>query len=155
MSNIRIYSKKAFAFGQGASHDGKEFDLFVTVPRAFQEMPEKYMTDPTFKLACRCGDVIVYNDAPVVAVPAADSATDNDAGNAADNSADNTVDNAVEDGEKSKEELISEFKEQLKLANVEKVEELAGEYGAEFVKTDNLKTNKKRVLEAYKLSLAD
>lgn len=139
MSNIRIYSKKAFAFGQGASHDGKEFDLFVTVPRAFQEMPEKYMTDPTFKLACRCGDVIVYNDAPVVAVPAAD----------------NTLDNAVEDGEKSKEELVSEFKEQLKLANAEKVEELAGEYGAEFVKTDNLKTNKKRVLEAYKLSLAD
>lgn len=139
MSNIRIYSKKAFAFGQGASHDGKEFDLFVTVPRAFQEMPEKYMTDPTFKLACRCGDVIVYNDAPVVAVPVADNATDN----------------AVEDEEKSKEELISDFKEQLKLANAEKVEELAGEYGAEFVKTDNLKTNKKRVLEAYKISLAD
>lgn len=147
MSNIRIYSKKAFAFGQGASHDGKEFDLFVTVPRAFQEMPEKYMTDPTFKLACRCGDVVVYNDAPVVAVPVADNATDN--------VTDNGVDNAVEDGEKSKEKLISDFKEQLKLADAEKVEELAGEYGAEFVKTDNLKTNKKRVLEAYKISLAD
>lgn len=142
MSNIRIYSKKAFAFGTGASRDGKEVDLFVTTPRAFQEMPEKYATDATFKLAAAYGDVIVYNDVPKVVVPEIPS-----------------VDESFDDENKSdtdivdKEKLINEFRENLKIANAEKVEELATQYGAEFVKTDALKINKKRVMEAYKLSL--
>lgn len=142
MSNIRIYSKKAFAFGTGASRDGKEVDLFVTTPRAFQEMPEKYATDATFKLAVAYGDVIVYNDAPKVAVPeipSVDESFDDD---------ENKSDTDVVD----KEKLINEFRENLKIANAEKVEELATQYGAEFVKTDALKINKKRVMEAYKLS---
>lgn len=142
MSNIRIYSKKAFAFGTGASRDGKEVDLFVTTPRAFQEMPEKYMNDATFKLAVTCGDVIVYNDVTKVAVPeipSVDESFDDD---------ENKSDIDVVD----KEKLINEFRENLKIANAEKVEELATQYGAEFVKTDALKINKKRVMEAYKLS---
>lgn len=140
MSNIRIYSKRAFAFGTGASRDGKEVDLFVTTPRAFQEMPEKYATDATFKLAVSCGDVIVYNDAPQIAVPVIPTV---------DESFDDENNTEVED----KEKLINEFRENLKIANAEKVEELATQYGAEFVKTDALKINKKRVMEAYKLSL--
>lgn len=140
MPNIRIYSKKAFAFGSGASRDGKEVDLFVTIPRAFQEMPEKYAADATFKLAVAYGDLIVYNDAPKITVPSVDESFDDD---------ENKSDTDVVD----KEKLINEFRENLKIANAEKVEELATEYNAEFVKTDALKINKKRVMEAYKLSL--
>lgn len=145
MSNIRIYSKKAFAFGSGASRDGKEVDLFVTTPRAFQEMPEKYMADETFKLAVVCGDVIVYNAAQQIAVPTIPSVEQ----------AEETFDDEHSgDTEKNdKEKLISEFRENLKIANAEKVAELANEYGAEFVKTDALKINKKRVMEAYKLTI--
>lgn len=143
MSNIRIYSKKAFAFGNGASRDGKEVDLFVTTPRAFQEMPEKYMSDATFKLAVVCGDVIVYNSAPQIAIPAIPES----------DSVDEFADAEESKEAEEKEKLISEFRENLKIANAEKVAELANEYGAEFVKTDALKINKKRVMEAYKLSL--
>ena len=145
MSNIRIYSKKAFAFGSGASRDGKEVDLFVTTPRAFQEMPEKYMTDETFKLAVVCGDVIVYNAAPQIAAPTIPSVEQ----------AEETFDDehSGDTEENNKEKLISEFRENLKIANAEKVAELATEYGAEFVKTDALKINKKRVMEAYKLTI--
>lgn len=146
MSNIRIYSKKAFAFGTGASRDGKEVDLFVTTPRAFQEMPEKYVTDATFKLAVAYGDVIVYNDAPQIVAPLIPSA---------EQEIDTFEDDESKDDSENvdKEKLINEFRENLKIANAEKVEELATQYGAEFVKTDALKINKKRVMEAYKLSL--
>lgn len=146
MSNIRIYSKKAFAFGSGASRDGKEVDLFVTTPRAFQEMPEKYMNDETFKLAVICGDVIVYNAAQQIAVPTIPSVEQTE---------ETFDDEHSNDTEKNdKEKLISEFRENLKIANAEKVAELAAEYGAEFVKTDALKINKKRVMEAYKLTIS-
>lgn len=146
MSNIRIYSKKAFAFGSGASRDGKEVDLFVTTPRAFQEMPEKYMNDETFKLAVICGDVIVYNAAQQIAVPTIPSV---------EQTKETFDDEHSNDTEKNdKEKLISEFRENLKIANAEKVAELATEYGAEFVKTDALKINKKRVMEAYKLTIS-
>ena len=146
MSNIRIYSKKAFAFGSGASRDGKEIDLFVTTPRAFQEMPEKYMNDETFKLAVICGDVIVYNAAQQIAVPTIPSVEQTE---------ETFDDEHSNDTEKNdKEKLISEFRENLKIANAEKVAELATEYGAEFVKTDALKINKKRVMEAYKLTIS-
>lgn len=145
MSNIRIYSKKAFAFGSGASRDGKEVDLFVTTPRAFQEMPEKYMTDETFKLAVICGDVVVYNAAPHI------SATTIHSVEQAEETFDDEHSGDTE--ENDKEKLISEFRENLKIANAEKVAELATEYGAEFVKTDALKINKKRVMEAYKLTI--
>lgn len=145
MSNIRIYSKKAFAFGSGASRDGKEVDLFVTTPRAFQEMPEKYMNDETFKLAVVCGDVIVYNAAQQIAVPTIPSVEQTE-----ENFDDEHPGDTEED---DKEKLISEFRENLKIANAEKVAEFATEYGAEFVKTDALKINKKRVMEAYKLTI--
>ena len=146
MPNIRIYSKKAFAFGSGASRDGKEVDLFVTTPRAFQKMPEKYMNDETFKLAVICGDVIVYNAAQQIAVPTIPSVE----------KAEETFDdeNSGDTEKNDKEKLISEFRENLKIANAEKVAELATEYGAEFVKTDALKINKKRVMEAYKLTFS-
>lgn len=146
MPNIRIYSKKAFAFGSGASRDGKEVDLFVTTPRAFQEMPEKYMNDETFKFAVICGDVIVYNVAQQIAVPTIPSVEQTE---------ETFDDEHSNDTEKNdKEKLISEFRENLKIANAEKVAELATEYGAEFVKTDALKINKKRVMEAYKLTIS-
>ena len=57
MSTIRIYSKAAFAIGEGATRDGG-IDQFITVPRSFQDMPEKYVTDKTFKSAVSAGLII-------------------------------------------------------------------------------------------------
>ena len=40
MSTIRIFSKKAFAFGPGAVQGSDVIENFVTVPGTFQDMPE-------------------------------------------------------------------------------------------------------------------
>lgn len=140
MSNIKIYSKAAFAIGEGAARDGS-IDQFITVPRSFQDMPEKYVTDATYLAAVKAGMIIPYsNAAPVIPVSSVEQ------------SYEVFDDESSGDTEESdKEKLIGEFRENLKVASAEKVAELATEYGAEFVKTDALKINKKRVMEAYKL----
>lgn len=143
MSTVRIYSKVAFAIGEGATRDGG-IDQFVTVPRAFQDMPEKYVSDKTFKAAVAAGLIIpYYNTTPVV--PVAQNASDEDFGD----------DEKIGDTESKvdNEKLIAEFKEEVKTKNHDEVKELAEKYGAEFVESDALKVNKKRVFEAFKLSL--
>lgn len=134
--SIRIYSKKAFAIGPGASRDGGEPESFVTVPNSFQDMPEKFVEDPTYKLAVRCGDIIPYQTVPQVPV--------------------NTVP-PVEPEEDEEEETIDpveQFYSELKGKNKAETKELAEKYGAEYIDDDKLSINKKRVLEAFKLSIA-
>lgn len=138
MSKIRIYSKKAFAIGPGAQQGNPEIELFVTVPNAFQDMPEKYMNDPTFKLACSVGDITVINKVAQVASAAVVN-TD--------------FDEEDEPKTKDNEKLISEFYEKVKAMNAEEVKKLCEEYNAEFNGDDKLKENKKRLMEAYKLTL--
>lgn len=138
MSKIRIYSKKAFAIGPGAQQGNPEIELFVTVPNAFQDMPEKYMNDPTFKLACSVGDITVINKVAQVASAAVVN-TD--------------FDEEDEPKAKDNEKLISEFYEKVKAMNAEEVKKLCEEYNAEFNGDDKLKENKKRLMEAYKLTL--
>src|SRR5574344_639947 len=67
--SIRIYSKKAFSIGPGANRVDGSVENFITTPMAFQEMPEKYKDDPTFRLAVSCGDITVIEKK--VAVPSA------------------------------------------------------------------------------------
>ena len=67
--SIRIYSKKAFSIGPGANRVDGSVENFVTTPMAFQDMPEKYKDDPTFKLAVSCGDITVIEKK--AAVPSA------------------------------------------------------------------------------------
>ena len=129
MSNIKIYSKAAFAIGEGATRNG-DIDQFVTVPRSFQDMPEKYITDATYLAAVKAGMIIPYTSTPAVSV---------------------VEENAAE--EFGSKESVDDFKNELKAMNHAQVKELAEKYNAEFVESDKLSENKKRVFEAYKLTL--
>lgn len=136
MSTIRIFSKRAFAIGPGASRDGS-VDSFITVPNAIQDMPDKYENDKTFRHAVECGDIQIMN-APVSVASASVS------------------DKTFDDSENvSSVDPVEEFYESLKIKNKEEVKKLAEEYGAEYIETDKLSQNKKRVFEAYKLSVSN
>lgn len=139
MSTIRIYSKAAFAFGPGAQQGTDVIDSFVTVPGAFQDMPEKYTQDPTFKRAVQFHEVEIIEKKTFVQSNKVEDET-----TAEDENEDVTVVDPVE-----------KFYEELKGMNKEQTAELAKKYGAEFVEGDALKMNKKRVMEAYKLSTAE
>lgn len=135
MSTIRIFSKRAFAIGPGASRDGS-VDSFITVPNAIQDMPDKYENDKTFRHAVECGDIQIMN-APAAVASASVEKTFDDSEN------------------ESSVDPVEEFYESLKIKNKEEVKKLAQEYGAEYIETDKLSQNKKRVFEAYKLSVSN
>ena len=141
MSTIRIYSKAAFAFGPGAQQGTDVIDSFVTVPGAFQDMPEKYTQDPTFKRAVQFHEVEIIEKKAFV--QAQQTKVEVETENENKNEDDTTVD------------PVEKFYEELKGMNKEQTAELAKKYGAEFVEGDALKMNKKRVMEAYKLSIIE
>ena len=141
MSTIRIYSKAAFAFGPGAQQGTDVIDSFVTVPGAFQDMPEKYTQDPTFKRAVQFHEVEIIEKKDFVQAQQTKVEVETETEDKNDD------DTAVDPVEK--------FYEELKGMNKEQTAELAKKYGAEFVEGDALKMNKKRVMEAYKLSIAE
>lgn len=138
MSTIRIFSKRAFAIGPGASRDGS-IDSFITVPNAIQDMPDKYESNKTFRHAVECGDIQIMNAPVAVAVASA-----------------SVADKTFDDSENvSSVDPVEEFYESLKIKNKDEVKKLAEEYGAEYIETDKLSQNKKRVFEAYKLSVSN
>lgn len=143
MSTIRIYSKAAFAFGPGAQQGTDLIDSFVTVPGAFQDMPEKYTQDLTFKRAVQFHEVEIIEKQTFV-----------QAGQNAKTEV--KVETEAEDENKVEDEVdpVEKFYEELKGMNKDQTAELAKKYGTEFVEGDALKMNKKRVMEAYKLSIA-
>ena len=138
MAKIRIYSKKSFALGPGAMRGTTDVVSVITVPNAWQDVDEALKNDPTFILAQKVGDIVIAENQPKIFV---DTTFE-----------DVKEDTKAEDDNKSK---VAEYAEKLKLMNAEEVEEAAKEFGAEFLKDDKLKENKKRVLAAYKLSLED
>lgn len=143
MSTIRIFSKKAFAFGPGAQHGTDVIDHFITVPGTFQDMPECYQNDLTFKEACKCGEVeVVYvrAHAPVHEYKAEHEIK---------------TEVPVDENKIDVEAEVKKFYEDLKTKSATETKELAKKYGADFVEDDQLKINKKRVLEAYKISLTE
>ena len=137
--SIRIYSKKAFSIGPGANRIDGSVENFITTPMAFQDMPEKYKDDPTFKLAVSCGDITVIEKKATVS-----SASIIEPENEKD-----------EEDEATESDAVEKFYEELRGKKADEVKELAEKYGAEFIDSDKLSVNKKRVLEAYKLSLED
>ena len=145
MSTIRIFSKKAFAFGPGAQHGTDVIDHFITVPGTFQDMPEHYQNDLTFKEACKCGEVEVVrvNAHAVVHEDKVELKTEDE------------TEIPVEENEIDVEAEVKKFYEDLKTKSATETKELAKKYGADFVEDDQLKINKKRVLEAYKISLTE
>nr|DAH26728.1 MAG TPA: hypothetical protein [Caudoviricetes sp.] len=135
MSTIRIFSKKAFAFGPGAIQGSDVIENFVTVPGTFQDMPDKYQDDFTFKMAVKYKEVeIVQHEVQVPVTP--------------------KVEEIKTEAESDSDDSVEKFYEELKIKNKDEVKELAEKYGAEFVDSDPLKINKKRVMEAYKLSVS-
>ena len=145
MSTIRIFSKKAFAFGPGAQHGTDVIDHFITVPGTFQDMPEHYQNDLTFKEACKCGEVEVVRVNAHSVVPE----------NKVEVKAEDETETHVEENEVDVEAEVKKFYEDLKTKSATETKELAKKYGADFVEDDQLKINKKRVLEAYKISLTE
>ena len=145
MSTIRIFSKKAFAFGPGAQHGTDVIDHFITVPGTFQDMPEHYQNDLTFKEACKCGEVEVVrvNARTVVHEDKVEAKTEDE------------TETPVEENGIDVESEVKKFYEDLKTKSATETKELAKKYGADFVEDDQLKINKKRVLEAYKISLTE
>ena len=137
--SIRIYSKKAFSIGPGANRIDGSVENFITTPMAFQDMPEKYKDDPTFKLAVSCGDITVIEKKATVS-----SASIVEPENEKD-----------EEDEATESDAVEKFYEELRGKKAEEVKELAEKYGAEFIPSDKLSMNKKRVFEAYKLSIDD
>lgn len=133
MSTIRIFSKAAFSFGPGAQRGTDLIDSFITVPGSFQDMPEKYAEDPTFKRAVQFKEVEIIEKKPIVS----------------------TTQKKEEVSEEEEVDSVEKFYEELKTMNMQQVKELAEKYGAEFVEGDALKANKKRVMEAYKLSISE
>ena len=138
--SIRIYSKKAFSIGPGANRVDGSVENFITTPMAFQDMPEKHKDDPTFKLAVNCGDITVIEKKAAVSSAA-------------------IVEPEKEEGKEEEvtetDDPVEKFYEELRGKKADEVKELAEKYGAEFIDGDKLSVNKKRVLEAYKLSLDD
>lgn len=136
MSKIRIWSRACFAIGPGASRDGRVIDSFMTVPGAFQDMDERYMEDPTFKAAVAAGDIQIMTAKPQIAMDV------------------NPVD-VPETPADDHVETIDEYKERVKAMSAEEVASECEKYGAEFVNSDKLKDNKRRLMEAYKLANSD
>ena len=134
--SIRIYSKKAFSIGPGANRIDGSVENFITTPMAFQDMPEKYKDDPTFKLAVSCGDITVIEKKATV-------------------SSASIIGPENEEDEATESDAVEKFYEELRGKKAEEVKELAEKYGAEFIPSDKLSMNKKRVFEAYKLSIDD
>ena len=145
MSTIRIFSKKAFAFGPGAQHGTDVIDHFITVPGTFQDMPEHYQNDLTFKEACKCGEVEVVRVNAHSVVPE----------NKVKVKTDDETETPAEENEIDVEAEVKKFYEDLKTKSATETKELAKKYEADFVEDDQLKINKKRVLEAYKISLTE
>lgn len=124
---IRIFSKAAFQFGPGANRNG-DIDSFITVPGTFQDMPDKYKDDKTFKLALKCGMVNVIDNkaAQVIAEETTISSVDIDP--------------------------IKAYYEKLKMMNANEVSIEAEKYSVTYNKNDKLSETKKKVFEAYKLA---
>lgn len=136
---IRIYSKKAFAIGPGAMQGSDVINSFITTRGAFQDMPAAFVDDPTFKLALKVGDIVVIDKQNQRKV---------------ENQEFEDADEAEEESDPNAKK-VQAYYEELKAMKTDEVEAEAEKYGAEFDKDDKLKNNKKRVLEAYKIWLAD
>lgn len=132
MSKIRIWSRACFALGPGASRDGHVVDSFITVPGAFQDMDERYTSDPTFQAAVKCGDIQIMTKNVTVA-PSVNTAP-------------------VVDIQAEEVLSIEDYKEKVRAMTAEEVANECEKYGAEFVAADKLKDNKRRLMEAYKLA---
>lgn len=128
---IRIFSKKAFAIGPGAQQGNPEIESFVTVPGAFQDMPEKYQNDPTFKLAVKAGEITIITGS--------------------------SVEKQMEDDEQvvddqAHQTALEAFYEELKVMGKDDAIALGEKYELKPKNNEKMGQFKKRIFEAYKLA---
>ena len=134
MSKIRIYSKKAFAIGPGAPRDGGPIESFITVPGSFQDMPEEYISDPTFILASKVGDITVVDSKNI----------------------ENTIPNSpVVPNESSELSVEKKFYDELKLMKGDDLSAMADKYKVTYSQNEKTSEIKKRIFEAFKLTLTE
>ena len=159
---MRIYSKKAYALGPGAKPHSDTIEQIVTVPNAFQDIPDEYANDTMFKMALKSGNITIIERKPAVPVeytePVKEEIVETEKEpdeEFEDVKEPEVIVEAVKEEVKEDVDPYAEFKNKLTLAKSDEVRKLAEEYGAEFIEDAKLKENKKRVYEAYKIKLAD
>lgn len=133
---MKIYSKEAFAIGPGAQVGTTDIDSFITVPGAFQNMPDKYANDPTFRLAVKAGKITVIESHEQQV----------------------KVENEPPKDELNHDAGMSEveaFYAELKAMNQNDTFVLGEKYGLSMNKNEKLGQFKKRIMEAYKLSVKE
>lgn len=129
---IRIFSKKAFAIGPGAQQGNPEVESFITVPGAFQDMPEKYKNDPTYLLAVKAGDITVVTGSSV------EKQMEEDNEQVIDDQAHQTA--------------LQAFYEELKVMGKDDAIALGEKYELKPKNGEKMGAFKKRIMEAYKLA---
>lgn len=126
---MRIFSKKAFAIGEGYSLITQAIDSFITVPNTFQEMPDKYKNDPTFKLAVKCGDIVVSTAGA------------------------KEFEKEIENEKEPELDPVELYFEKLRVMDRDGVMGEAEKYGVVPEANEKMGAFKRRILEAYKLTL--
>lgn len=134
MSTIRIYSKKAFSLGPGATRANDSVEEFVTVPNSFQDMPEKFANCSTFKTAVKTGSIVVIEKKATTPV-------------------DVSFEDANDDATTKDEALIQEYYAKLKAMKNDELYAEAKKYNVEKVDGERTSTLKRRVFEAFKISI--
>lgn len=128
---IRIFSKKAFAIGPGAQQGNPEVESFITVPGAFQDMPEKYKNDPTYLLAVKAGDITVVTGSSVEKQMEEDEQVIDD---------------------QAHQTALQAFYEELKVMGKDDAIALGEKYELKPKNGEKMGAFKKRIMEAYKLA---
>lgn len=128
---IRIFSKKAFAIGPGAQQGNPEVESFITVPGAFQDMPEKYKNDPTYLLAVKAGDITVVTGYSVEKQMEEDEQVIDD---------------------QAHQTALQAFYEELKVMGKDDAIALGEKYELKPKNGEKMGAFKKRIMEAYKLA---
>lgn len=128
---IRIFSKKAFAIGPGAQQGNPEVESFITVPGAFQDMPEKYKNDPTYLLAVKAGDITVVTGSSVEKQMEEDEQVIDD---------------------QAHQTALQAFYEELKVMGKGDAIALGEKYELKPKNGEKMGAFKKRIMEAYKLA---
>lgn len=131
---MRIFSKKAFAIGPGAQRGSDEINSFITVPGAFQDMPDGYKNDPTFLLAVKAGDITIVDSKATEKM---------------------VQEQKTEINDKAEMTRVQAFYEELKVMKGDELEKMAEKLGVEHKDNETVKNFKKRIMEAYKLADAE
>lgn len=128
---MKIFSKKAFAIGEGVTQSNPDGTCFVTQAGAFHTIPDDFANDPMLKAAVAEGSIIIMDGK-------SDSKVENDF---VDNS------NVKEVTPKTEEEA---FYEELKVKSRDEAIKMAEEMGIKLEGNEKTGKIKSLVMNAYR-----